>query len=313
MSTTGIESWASTGSYVHPVDLSAFISASPVPLSPPPPEHPPPYTEQLLEGHITLMSGAKTYKDEDATIDPVNSSYATSGDVSIMDRSITSTGPSNPEREDQPVATVIQGGPESEHVVPEYCYDGQYSYSVYMPMSRVAYEPVDLQVQSPPVVQCITTPATPPRPSFPPNSVRHNPGFDYPTTALPTSVQFHRPRHRSLSADNSSLTIFHQPVPDGVLPTAQSVAALPMTVVSPFPPRTTLPLAPISPESNIPPALRGGWVGNDPFVRRPSRLPPLQRPSQPQGKGRKRRGNSCRHGGNNPLPVSPITMTAVQE
>lgn len=312
MSTSGIESWASHSSYVHPVDLSAFISTSPAPM-PPPPEDPPPYSEQLLDGHITLMSGAKTCKDEDDLIDPVNSSSVTAGDVSIMDRSSTSPGLASPDRHSQPVANSIQEQQPQSNQVPRDHYNDWYSYSTSMPISSMN-EPMASQVQDPVSAQFISTPTTPPRPALPPNMEGHNPAFDYPTTALPSSVHFYRPRHRSLSADNTSVGIHHQlpQVPDGGTSTAQSVASLPF--VTPFPPRTVPPLAPISQApSNIAPGLSRGWMTNDPFERRPSRLPPLQRSSQSQGKGKKRRGHSW-HEGTNSLPVLPIvTMNAVQE
>lgn len=74
----------------HRVDLSAFLSQSSVP-----PEDPPPYSEQLLEGHITLMKGSKPQAHKDDVSedqDPNNSTLLTTGDVSILNRSIQSTG-----------------------------------------------------------------------------------------------------------------------------------------------------------------------------------------------------------------------------
>lgn len=67
----------------HPVDLSAFLSSSPVHM---PPEDPPPYSEQLLEGHITLMYGSKpeSHKDDaDIDQDP-NNTLLTVRDVSLL-------------------------------------------------------------------------------------------------------------------------------------------------------------------------------------------------------------------------------------
>lgn len=78
--------------YVHPVDLSAFISPVLVPHHVPP-EDPPPYTEQLLEGHVTLMCG-KTEDHKDDTIDQdANDTLLSVRDVSnVLDNSTRSTG-----------------------------------------------------------------------------------------------------------------------------------------------------------------------------------------------------------------------------
>lgn len=53
---------------------AAFIAHSPFPQ-----EEPPPYSKELLEGHITLMRGAKPRKEED----DLNTSLLTAGDISM--------------------------------------------------------------------------------------------------------------------------------------------------------------------------------------------------------------------------------------
>jgi hypothetical protein len=74
------------GNYGHAVDLSAFLALSPSVHVPP--EDPPPYSEQLLEGHVTLMHGGTmdTNKDDSINDDP-NTTLLTVGDVSMLNNS----------------------------------------------------------------------------------------------------------------------------------------------------------------------------------------------------------------------------------
>lgn len=73
----------------HSMDLSAFMSPSSVRM---PPEDPPPYSEQLLEGHITLMHGGEpeSHKDDGIDQDPNNTSF-TVRDVSLLNTSNQNT------------------------------------------------------------------------------------------------------------------------------------------------------------------------------------------------------------------------------
>ncbi len=67
------------------MDLSAFLASSHI-------ETPPPYTEQVLEGHTTLIyggGGGGVYKDNEVPGDH-NTSLLTARDVSVMDRSVNS-------------------------------------------------------------------------------------------------------------------------------------------------------------------------------------------------------------------------------
>ena len=90
--------------YGHPVDLSAFLS-----LPPPvhvPQEDPPPYSEQLLDGHVTLMHGGERGGHKDDTIDQdANDTLLSVRDVSnVLDNSTQSIGCSrNYQREDHPL------------------------------------------------------------------------------------------------------------------------------------------------------------------------------------------------------------------
>ena len=296
---TDIETWANSGSHAHQMDLSAFISTSSPPLLPLP-EDPPPYTEQILEGHITLMSGAKAYM-----MDQENSFTVTTDDVSMTDRSCNSTALASLERHIQPV-TVVDEGLVSDQV-PTYYLDGQHTYTVCMPMSS-EYEPIALQDHGTAGAQCISTPSTPPRPTLPLCTVGYNHAFGRPITALPPSIQFHG-HHRSQSENCTRLNIYDQPqAPDGMPSIAHSVAKSPTATASPFLSRSFIPMTHISQgQLNFSRELGGEWIANDPFVRRPSRLPPLQRPSQPQrGKGKKKLSHSW-HEGSNSFPVSPAT------
>lgn len=93
--------------YRHSMDLSAFLSPASLPPPPTPatmpPEDPPPYTEQLLAGHTTLMHGTKPWfpKEIGDGQDP-NSTLLTAGDISVLDSSVHSAHPDSPRTQPPP-------------------------------------------------------------------------------------------------------------------------------------------------------------------------------------------------------------------
>jgi len=279
--------------------MPAFISTSPPQqVAIPPSDNPPPYSEELQEGHITLMKGSHILKNrEEANFrhlnaremitggaDTWNTSIATVGDVSL--RNTAGTEPTSVHNS----FTEVEDNTEMDEV-------------------QCMQESQDNNSHSPDV----TGPDTTFRDSVEPfsnNSDHHKPetvsgeenrDILHQAAAIPpTSIHFYRPLIRSLSVDNSNLSLDGQlRVPN---PRPQSMT-IPAPLSTPFPPKATLPPLTRTPR-NISPLLREHWVPKE-AAKRPSRLPPLHR---------KRNRVATWHGESNFIvPSSESTVNTVHE
>lgn len=290
---TQADPWVISGNYLHH-DISAFISPAQVTMLPP--ENPPPYSEELQDGHITLMRGTQIFKD---TVDEscVNSgaggaeqcedSMVTAGDVTIMsntsdenaanmaamllDREAMNEGFQHAEETTIDDASNNEGNGAEPTALPQMDIDSTQA-DIYRETNNHNAEIVNEEV------------------------TRHS------AVVPPNYIHFYRPlHHRSLSVDHSSLLDNNDQlrVPN---PRPSQSMSLPTPLSTPFPPKVTLPPITRAPK-NISPILTEGWVPNEQFARRPSRLPPL----------RKRNRVATWHGENSIVVPSVSPINSVQE
>lgn len=291
---TNLDTWAIPtfhGDYRPPVNLSAFISSSVPPGGGPCDDELPPYTEQALVGHVTLMYGTKTSKDKDpeGQEDP-DSTLLTARDVSVLDRSTDNTGLENHEDDQYPG--------QVEHV------HSQAENSLLVSGVQTVSQNHNSAIhQSTGTLRCPINPIT----------GGSDPFLNYPATLTrpPPLLPVQPPFQRSLSLGNTLVD---------TMPRTQPIAS-PVLSPSPFPLRPP-PLASLQVQSDS-----GGIIldreqvlnaGNH-FSSGPTRLPPLQsvdRPATQRKKGKRRRGHSW-HGQTLPIngtALSPgATMTALAE
>ena len=268
----------------------------------PPPENPPPYSEELQEGHIILMKGPKVIggrEDVDSNhadvcdrstgnADMWNTTVATTADISIGSRAGT-----EPTANVDNNFSVTEGSTEAGEIQ-------------YVGESLVENTRSDTNETNGSITTAFKDPAAPFRTDsdlLRPERVSVEENRDILHQAAPTppaSIQFYRPLIRSLSVDNSDLPLEGQlRVPN---PRPQSMS-IPAPLSTPFPPKTTLPPLTRTP-SNISPLLRENWVPKETLTKRPSRLPPLHR---------KRNRVSTWHGENNFIVPSESTINTVHE
>lgn len=277
----------------HSVDLSAFLS----PTRHIPSEDPPPYSEQLLEGHITLMHGGQreAHKD-DSTIpneqDPMDSTLLTVRDVSLLNSSTQSAG----------FSTYLEGDYHTPSAAGEEIARHAYG------DTSVEYADSTAEVHSD--SNYAVHSSTPARPI----TLRGNDPFigsHNMSTITVAPPPFQRP-YRSFSLDSSNVPILVDSGLHRDHPTANAVRPFPL------PPR----LLPINLQANSVQAMHE-TASNPPFPARPTRLPPLQgnsvveMASQHRKRNKRRRGHSWHGEAMNittgSLAVSPTTMTTVAE
>lgn len=272
------------GDYRHNMDLSAFVSQEPS-APPPPSDNPPPYTEQLLEGHISLMYGTKEPGNKDGNEDDDNML-----NQSAQERSRLSTD-------------VYPEEYHSPHEAIQMEYNGSDMEGVQeMPsfaMSDYADDNMDLQTHSRGLVHLNSTPTRMAR--SPSNISESDPFYDIPNQTLQAPVRqlFQRPT-RSNSIDNSSINLSRdQSSADSSLEQNYLPRLAPLTPPSTLHQQDTqLRLRPLE------------LTPNNPFIARPANgcLPPLRSrtpSSAPQRKRTKRKRGHSWHGG-------PISLSSEQ-
>ena len=263
------------------MDLSAFLSTQA------PAEEPPPYTEQALEGHITLLVGGKSpdadnCEEEEST---ANYSHITTRDVSILERSQQSIN--HPE-----------GNPENATFTetPNFNAAGSDTTARDFNNVEIARDPHQVMMGS--------SPRNAARVSSPSMDC-YNPFLEIPVNNIESTDPaplFQRPV-RSHSSDNS--TEIH---PQEHLIAGGYVAP----IISQFPPPRRLS----PPNSNNREEVDLNLRHMPPLTTRriPTRLPPLPSSAERIGrrhKHKRRRGHSW-HGESNVL-VTASTMTTVTE
>ncbi len=239
-----------------------------------PPENPPPYSKELQTGHITLMKGAQIFKDTVDTVDevcvssevqgaePLDMSMA-SGEVSIMNTTSEDTSNREPILLD---SDMIRENLQCVHGTSVEYPSGVDSNEGNFPDELVAQNDVDPASQEDTMLRVFSNH----------NDEAVNEDIMRHSVAASTAyIHFYRPMHRSLSADHSS----SQPVSEQLRvpnPRPSQSMAHPAPLSTPFPPKVTLPPITRAPK-NISHIITEGWVPNEQFARRPSRLPPLRK------------------------------------
>ena len=262
--------------YAHSMDLSAFICHEVHPSTPLPPDNPPPYTERLIEGHVSLMLGTGQDRDKDE-FEEANSTVLTARDVSIQNRSMLN---SEVYAED----TYLN--------VPEATNTSQYTDGDLESVagSYTQDESIDLQRYNGVLVRS----STPTRVTRPLSVAELDPFYDSPAQSAqaPARQLFQRPA-RSNSIDNSSISLLreHQTTPEPIPVRPHRLAPL------------TPPVSPLQQEEDPDTRQLQGqvpldWSANNPFACRPARLPPLRTltGTQQRKRTRRKRGHSW-HGG----------------
>lgn len=295
--------------YRHSMDLSAFLSPTSLPPLPPPAPHapglapsglalhpgdPPPYTEQLLAGHTTLMHGTKPWfpkeigdgQDQDSTL-------LTAGDVSVFDSSVH-----HPESLSSSPHVHVHAQQPPMATDPGYIYRQAGAVAMTEPRDSDVWSSNGLVVRS--STPIISLRALTPRDT--------NPFNTSPNMSLqsPTQPNFQRPL-RSMSLDYSNVRT------DG------SSRAQPHAVT----PVCLFPQRPVSQqETDNPTPFQTESVSNNAFPTRPARLPPLQNTSaiesssQHRKRKKRKRGHSW-HGEpvilstGQRLALSPTTTCAI--
>ena len=275
-----------------------------------PPENPPPYSEELQEGHITLMRGTTASKERDDN-NPMDLSLLTASEVTTWSTSLVTAG-------DVSIMSTSSADPAANpnFVVPaanpNFVIPAAEDLSVYEELQHrrgshvdgtddIAFS--DSKEQENASGLDASNPADPPEPSEMLNMEVDSDVLRQPVAIPTSSIHFYRPLHRSLSVGNSNLLLDkHLRVPNPRASSMQTMT-LPEPLTTPFPPKVTLPPITRAPR-NISPVLREGCVPKEPFGRRPARLPPLHR---------KRNRVSSWHGENFIVPPSVSAINTVHE
>lgn len=290
--------------YGHSVDLSAFMTQEPSA----PPDDPPPYTEQLLEGHVSLMYGTKQQEDKDETEDQ-NTSILTadfqnrsvqSGELYSEEYDGLQAGevPSTPRHMEYEIA--VEGTPHALFGGNNYADDSSAS---------------DIQRNEVMVLSSTPTRVTRPR------VAESDPFYDIPSLPVltPSRQLFERPA-QSNSIDNSTISFAREhPAADMM---SQTLPDLPQRLASLTPPATPFQQGQ---ETTLPRLRQLEWTPNNPFIARPTRLPPLRSRTttsahQQRKRAKRRRGHSW-HGGSIGTeqniviesPVASVPMASVAE
>lgn len=236
----------------HSMDMSAFLVPSPMP----PEEAPPPYSEQLLEGHVTLLCGGKPQPHKDDDNEDPDSTLLSARDISILNCSTQSVG-----------LNFYQNNVQSDHTSSARARAGLDN----MQLASTGIGALDAQVHA----DTSYTMHRNMHSTLPINNPFHE-RLSQPTLVPPL---FQRP-FRNFSVDNSNLTVddgLHreQPIAGSMLQPQHPI---------PFSPR----LLPIDQAALF--QQRDVSTANP--LLRPARLPPLHSVEGHRRRNKRRRGNS---------------------